>query len=75
MKLRETKDGSHTLHNPEMDVFYHSVHGAWAETQHVFGAMGLDEAFARQPEGPIHILEVGLGTGLNVLDAWVRAKS
>lgn len=75
MKLRETKDGSHTLHNPELDVFYHSVHGAWAETQHVFGAMGLDEAFARRPDGSIHILEVGLGTGLNVLDAWVRAKA
>ena len=37
--------------------------GRWAWTR-----------LARQPEGPIHILEVGLGTGLNVLDAWVRAR-
>jgi len=56
-----------------MEVFYHSVHGAWSETQHVFGEMGVSAALDRVPEGDIHVLEVGLGTGLNVLDVWRRA--
>ena len=74
MKLRETKDGSWTLHRPELDVFYHSVHGAWGETRHVFGDMGLMPAFERQQEGALRVLEVGFGTGLNVLDVWLRAS-
>ena len=74
MKLRETKDGSWTLHRPELDVFYHSVYGAWGETRHVFGDMGLMPAFERQQEGALRVLEVGFGTGLNVLDVWLRAS-
>lgn len=73
MNLRETRDGSKTLHNAEREVFYHSVHGAWSETQHVFGEMGLEEAFRRVPDGVVRVLEVGFGTGLNVLDVWLRA--
>ncbi|MGB1577189.1 MAG: MnmC family methyltransferase, partial [Flavobacteriales bacterium] len=73
MKLRETRDGSKTLHRSDMEVFYHSVHGAWSETQHVFGEMGVSAALDRVPEGDIHVLEVGFGTGLNVLDVWRRA--
>jgi len=72
VKLRETRDGSKTLHRPDMEVFYHSVHGAWSETQHVFGEMGVSAALDRVAEGDIHVLEVGLGTGLNVLGVWRR---
>ena len=75
MEVRDTRDGSKTLHRPDLGVFYHSVHGAWSETQHVFGEMGLEEAFRRAPEGLLRVLEVGLGTGLNVLDVWLRAHA
>ena len=54
---------------------YHSVHGAWTETQHVFGEMGVMPAFSRSAEGDLHVLEIGFGTGLNVLDVWLRAKA
>ena len=74
MKLRETKDGSKTLHEQNLDVFYHSVHGALSETRHVYGEMGLLPALERCPKGLLHVLEVGFGTGLNVLDVWSRAK-
>lgn len=74
MKVRDTRDGSKTLHRPDLEVFYHSVHGAWSETRHVFGEMGLEAAFQRISEGPVRVLEVGLGTGLNVLDVWLRAQ-
>lgn len=58
-----------------MDVCYHSVHGAWTETQHVFGEMGVMPALSRHAEDVVHILEVGFGTGLNVLEVWLRAKA
>ena len=75
MKLRETSDGSKTLQQESMDVCYHSVHGAWTETQHVFGEMGVMPALSRHEEDVVHVLEVGFGTGLNVLDVWLRAKA
>ena len=68
MKTHETKDGSKTLLNEELNVHYHSVHGAWNETRHVFGTMGVDAAMARVAEGgDLHVLEIGFGTGLNAL--------
>ncbi len=75
VKWRETGDGSKTLHQQDLDVCYHSVHGAWTETQHVFGEMGVMPAFSRSAEGDLHVLEIGFGTGLNVLDVWLRAKA
>jgi len=32
----KTADGSHTITIPEMDVSYHSKHGAIQESMHVF---------------------------------------
>ena len=75
VKWRETGDGSKTLHQQDLDVCYHSVHGAWTETQHVFGEMGVMTAFSRSAEVDLHVLEIGFGTGLNVLDVWLRAKA
>ena len=75
VKWRETGDGSKTLHQQDLDVCYHSVHGAWTETQHVFGEMGVMPAFSRSAEVDLHVLEIGFGTGLNVLDVWLRAKA
>lgn len=61
MKLEQTADGSFTLYVPEMDEHYHSVKGALTESQHIFIDMGLKHSPVMNP----HILEIGLGTGLN----------
>jgi tRNA U34 5-methylaminomethyl-2-thiouridine-forming methyltransferase MnmC len=61
-----TKDGSHTISVPDMNVTYHSVHGAIQESMHVFIEAGFIQ-MALKGTGPINILEIGLGTGLNVL--------
>jgi tRNA U34 5-methylaminomethyl-2-thiouridine-forming methyltransferase MnmC len=61
-----TADGSHTISIPEMNVTYHSHHGAVQESLHVFIEAGLRHAWQRK-EGPLRILEMGLGTGLNAL--------
>lgn len=63
-----TADGSYTLRSEIWDVFHHSVVGAVNESTHVFIKSGL-EAFGK-PE--VDVLEVGLGTGLNLLLTWVR---
>lgn len=64
MRIVVTSDGSHTLYNQELDEHYHSVHGAIRESQHVFIEAGLN---ALPEPGHIHLLEVGLGTGLNAV--------
>ena len=61
MKLEQTADGSYTLYVPELDEHYHSVKGALTESQHIFIDMGLKHSPVPAP----HILEIGLGTGLN----------
>lgn len=61
MKLEQTADGSFTIYVPEMDEHYHSVKGALTESQHIFIDMGLKHSPVTNP----HILEIGLGTGLN----------
>lgn len=60
-----TADGSHSIYLPEIDEHYHSIHGAIAESQHVFIQSGLIEVAKKKDH--IAILEVGMGTGLNVL--------
>jgi tRNA U34 5-methylaminomethyl-2-thiouridine-forming methyltransferase MnmC len=63
-----TADGSLTLHIAEWDEPYHSRHGAVQESTHVFIKAGLE----RVDKPTIDVLEVGLGTGLNLLLTWVR---
>jgi len=69
--LKITSDGSHTLYVPELEEHYHSIHGAVQESNHVFIGAGLKEVISRQSlvigQESIKILEVGMGTGLNVL--------
>ncbi len=60
-------DGSHTVFVPELNEHYHSIHGAVQESSIVFINNGL--AFSRAD--PVHIFEVGFGTGLNALLACV----
>lgn len=62
-----SKDGSHTLLHKELNETYHSTHGAITESKHVFIEKGLVYFKNNYPERTIKVLEVGLGTGLNVL--------
>ncbi|WP_299212997.1 tRNA (5-methylaminomethyl-2-thiouridine)(34)-methyltransferase MnmD [uncultured Dokdonia sp.] len=72
-----TGDGSKTIHIPEWDEQYHSKHGAIQEANHVFLKMGLAHYRSKssyQKETPIAILEMGFGTGLNVLLTFFEAQ-
>lgn len=70
MKLERTADGSYTLYVPELDEHYHSVKGALTESQHIFINMGLKHSSVPEP----HILEIGLGTGLNAFLTLLSAE-
>lgn len=61
--IQPTADGSHTIYVEGMDESYHSSKGAVAESIFVFIERGL---LTREP-GEVNILEIGMGTGLNVL--------
>lgn len=64
----ETSDGSHTLLNTAMNETYHSRHGALRESEYVFIEKGLYHWMSQhEKENQIRILEVGMGTGLNVI--------
>jgi len=53
------------LFSSHFNEHYHSIHGARQESEHVFLAMGLR---ALPPAAqPLHIFEMGFGTGLNAL--------
>ena len=58
-----TSDGSKTLYIRDLDENYHSHHGALQEATHVFIKNGLNLV----NDYEINILELGFGTGLNVL--------
>lgn len=62
-EIRNTNDGSKTLFISNLNESYHSHHGALQEAQHVFIENGLK--LVNNCE--INILELGFGTGLNVL--------
>lgn len=69
VKIITTEDGSHSLFVPELNETYHSFHGAYRESVHVFMLYGLEAWYMRNPDRfPIRIFEVGFGTGLN---AWL----
>ena len=58
-----TSDGSKTLYISELNENYHSQHGALQEANHVF----IDNGLKLIKSCEINILELGFGTGLNVL--------
>ncbi|MEN8788776.1 MAG: tRNA (5-methylaminomethyl-2-thiouridine)(34)-methyltransferase MnmD [Flavobacteriaceae bacterium] len=74
-RLVTTADGSHSLRIDAWDEQYHSIHGAVAESQHVFIQKGLREFEQKE----IAVLEMGFGTGLNafmsLIDALKQNKS
>ena len=61
-EIRFTEDGSTTLHVPELNESYHSIHGAIQESMHVFIHSGLCQVGEKEE---IYIFEMGFGTGLN----------
>lgn len=65
----KTADGSFTLHSTRYEQTYHSIHGALKESEHVFleGSGVLERLKSGTDTGPIRILEVGLGLGLNAM--------
>mgnify|MGYP006171853495 CR=1 FL=1 len=70
-EILHTSDGSTTIYLIDWDEHYHSKHGAIQEAYHVFIKNGLDLIKSYE----INILELGFGTGLNVLvtfDAYLR---
>ncbi|MBI1193676.1 MAG: tRNA (5-methylaminomethyl-2-thiouridine)(34)-methyltransferase MnmD [Bacteroidetes bacterium] len=70
--LVPTADGSCTVKDARTGEHYHSLHGAETESLHVFIQAGLEKAMA-DFEGPLLVLEVGFGTGLNALLTWQHA--
>jgi tRNA U34 5-methylaminomethyl-2-thiouridine-forming methyltransferase MnmC len=71
--LEATADGSHTISIPELQVTYHSKHGAVQESMHVFIEAGLRYKMQSSP-GALTILEMGFGTGLNALLSLLEAE-
>ena len=59
-----TSDGSSTLVHPLLEELYHSRHGAWTESQHIFIKDGLMPVVAKGQK-QISIFEMGFGSGLN----------
>lgn len=71
-RIHLTKDGSPTLYASQFDAHYHSLHGAITESLHVFIEMGLRKKEAAMHD--IRILEMGLGTGMNLWLTWQNAQ-
>lgn len=64
-KIIVTNDGSHSIFVPELNEHYHSSFGALSESLHIFIRAGLDAIRHKFPS--INLLEIGFGTGLNML--------
>jgi tRNA U34 5-methylaminomethyl-2-thiouridine-forming methyltransferase MnmC len=69
-----TDDGSHSVIIEELNVSFHSKHGAIQESQHVYINAGLHEALRAFPHQRLNILEVGFGTGLNAFLTAIETK-
>lgn len=71
LEIQMTADGSPTLFLPETDEHYHSVNGAVRESKHVY----IEAGFKQCRKAEIHVLEMGFGTGLNVLLTALEAEN
>jgi len=74
-ELVKTLDGSLTLYFAALDEHFHSTKGAVQESMHVFIKNGFDFIEEKGGKQQIEILEVGFGTGLNVLLTLLRYKN
>ncbi len=69
-----TKDGSPTITVPELNVTYHSHHGAIQESMHVYIDAGLQYVSDTLNLAYVSIFEMGFGTGLNALLTLIEAE-
>lgn len=65
LEVISTHDGSHSIFSTIFQSAYHSKYGAVQESVHVFIKSGLVPALQAFPT--VNVLEIGFGTGLNVL--------
>ena len=68
LQFVDTGDQSKTLYHPELNEHYHSTHGAYQESVHVYIKSGLNQLHDKDR---ISVFEMGFGTGLNVLLSWM----
>lgn len=73
-ELIVTKDGSHSIALPDLNVMYHSVYGAIQESKHVFIEAGLNSFLNNTTLQPFNVFEMGLGTGLNAFLTAIEAE-
>jgi len=64
-------DGSHTLFVPELQEQYHSIHGAWQESHHIF----IKNCLQLSHKPSLSILEIGFGTALNAFLTLIDAET
>src|SRR5438034_1677619 len=70
-----TNDGSHSISIPEINVTYHSMHGAIGESMHVYIQEGFYKVSdALQASDTLGIFEAGFGTGLNALLTLIESE-
>ncbi|MGB1391152.1 MAG: tRNA (5-methylaminomethyl-2-thiouridine)(34)-methyltransferase MnmD [Flavobacteriaceae bacterium] len=69
-EIIKTSDGSTTIHIPEWNEQYHSIHGAIQEANHVYIQQGLNYKTINE----IAVLEIGFGTGLNSFMTFLKAQ-
>jgi len=73
MEIFFTQDGSSSVMHPELGISFHSKYGAITESNHVFIGNGLN--YIESTVYPINILEVGFGTGLNLLLTFLKREN
>ncbi|CAN5271407.1 hypothetical protein BH23BAC3_BH23BAC3_01770 [soil metagenome] len=66
--IKKTGDGSTTLISAQFDQPYHSLGGAVLESRYVyFKATGLDDRIFSPKADKLNIMEVGFGSGMNLV--------
>lgn len=77
-EIIKTADGSNTIHLPDWNEQYHSIHGAIQEAYHVFIKHGLhylgNSELGKTLQHKLSILEIGFGTGLNAFITYLEAE-
>ncbi len=68
----QSNDGSNTMYNSDVHAYYHSIHGALTESQHVFIKYGIE--FCKPKENKLVVFEMGYGTGLNAMLTFLYAQ-
>ena len=74
IKIILTEDGSNSLFDSDLNETYHSTRGARGESEHVFIREGLGYFLGMHSKETVRVLEVGLGTGLNVFLSLLFAR-